>query len=114
MRQGQAGFGLVGVGGTAHALVAAQADLVMHAQVRLQVIGGQGDHLAALEHVEVHLDGAQCQRLGGAKGVIGARVNHRLGACYFVGGVETVKQHLPQAQFRRAVGQGFLVVSAWG
>ncbi len=110
--QGPAGGGLVAVGGAADAALGAQADLVGDAQVRLQVVLGQCQQVAALEHFQVHLDGAQGQALGGATGVIGAGVDHRPGALHFVGGVETVEQHLAQAQFRLGVVVGLGVVIA--
>ncbi|MDV3443803.1 hypothetical protein R0G64_30755, partial [Pseudomonas otitidis] len=39
--------------------------LYTDALVRLQVVAGQGHHFTALEHLQVHLDGAQRQALGG-------------------------------------------------
>ncbi|MCY1517452.1 hypothetical protein D9M68_521330 [compost metagenome] len=110
--QGQARFGLVEIGGAAHAALATQADLVVDTFVGQQVVPGQRDHLAPLEHVQVHLNSAQRQALGGAQGEVGAGVHHRLGTCHFVGCIETVEQHLPQAQFGITEIQGFLVVIA--
>ncbi|MNN44513.1 hypothetical protein D3C81_1588070 [compost metagenome] len=76
----------------------------------LQVVLGQGHQLPALEHFQVHLDSAQADALGGCLGVVGAGVDHRFGTADFVRGVETVEQHLPQAQVGLGVVQGFLVV----
>ncbi|MNJ34499.1 hypothetical protein D3C77_292140 [compost metagenome] len=106
------GGGLVTVGVAAYATFAAQADLVIDAQVSLQVVLGQGDQFAALEHLQVHLDGAQGNAFGSGLGVVGAGVDHRFGTAHLVGGVEAVEQHLPQAQVRLGVGQGFFVVVA--
>ena len=112
LRQCPTSGGLVGVGGAADTALGAQADLVVDAQVSLQVVLGQGHQFATLEHFEVDLDGAQGQVLGSALSVIGPGIDHTLGAFDFVGGVETVKQHLPQAQFRLGVSQDLRVVIA--
>ncbi|MNG13466.1 hypothetical protein D3C84_971470 [compost metagenome] len=111
LRQGQARFRLIKVGGAADATIGAQADLVVDPQVRLQVVGGQGHQFAALEHFEVHLDGAQGQAFGGTAGEVGAGVDNRSGASDFIGGIETVEQHLPQAQFGLGVPLGLRVVA---
>ncbi|MNR27513.1 hypothetical protein D3C85_1447890 [compost metagenome] len=102
---------MVKVGGAADAAIGAQADLVVDPQVRLQVVGGQGHQFAALEYFEVHLDGAQGQAFGGTTGEVGAGVDDRPGASDFIGGIETVEQHLPQAQFGLGVPLGFSVMA---
>ncbi|MOA13470.1 hypothetical protein D3C78_1335240 [compost metagenome] len=89
---------MVQVGGTANTSLTAQANLVVDAQVGLQVVLGQGYQLTALEHLQVHLDGTQGNALGGSLGVVGAGIDHRFSTSHFVRGAETVEQHLPQAQ----------------
>ncbi|MNF80791.1 hypothetical protein D3C84_630420 [compost metagenome] len=76
----------------------------------MQVVLGQCHQLAALEHFEVDLGGAQGQVLGGALGVIRPGVDDALGALDFVGGVEPVEEHLPQTQFRLGVIEDFGVM----
>ncbi|MCY1174515.1 hypothetical protein D9M73_147210 [compost metagenome] len=111
-RQCPASAGLVGIGVAAHAALGAQADLVVDPQVRLQVVLGQGHQFAVLEHLEINLGGAQGQILSRTLSVIGSRVDHAFGAIDFIGGVEPVKKHLPQAQFRLGVVENFGVVIA--
>ncbi len=104
--------GLVGVCSAADTLLAAQADLVVDAQVSLQVVLGQCDEFALLEHFQVDLGGTQGKIFGAALHIVGAGVGHRLGTSYFVTGVEPVKQHLAQAQFGLGVVQSLGVVAA--
>ncbi|MCY1418277.1 hypothetical protein D9M71_338320 [compost metagenome] len=111
-RQCPASAGLVGIGVAAHAALGAQADLVVDPQVRLQVVLGQGHQFAALEDFEVNLGGAQGQILSRTLSVIGSRVDHAFGAFDFIGSVEPVEEHLPQAQFRLGVVENFGVVIA--
>ena len=112
--QGFTGYRLVGVGGAADAALGTQANLIVDAQVRLQVVRRQRHQFAALEHFEVDLDGAQGQVLRGALRVVGARVGHTFGALDFVGRVETIEDHLPHAQLGLGVGEDFGVVIAEG
>ncbi|MCY1178950.1 hypothetical protein D9M73_193250 [compost metagenome] len=49
-RQGATGGGLVKVGSAAYTPFAPQTDLIVDAQVSLQVVLGQGHQLPALEH----------------------------------------------------------------
>ncbi|MNH20832.1 hypothetical protein D3C79_806190 [compost metagenome] len=78
----------------------------------MQVVLGQGHQLTAFEHLEVNLDGAQGDGLGGGLGVVGARVHHRFRTADFVGGVEAVEEHLPQAQVGLGVGQCLFIMVA--
>jgi hypothetical protein len=78
---------LIGVRGAADATLGAQADLIVDAQMRLQVIGGQGHQFPTLEHFEVDLDGAQGKILGRALRVIRPRIGYAFGSFDFVGEV---------------------------
>ncbi|MNK78386.1 hypothetical protein D3C87_980140 [compost metagenome] len=105
---------MIGVSGAADATLGAQADLIVDAQMRLQVVLGQCHQFTTLEHFEVDLNGAQSQILGSALRVVRARIGHAFGAFDFVGGVETVEQHLPQAQLGLGVIEDFGVVITEG
>ena len=72
LRQGQTCFGLIQISRAAYALAATHADLVVDALMRLQIVARQRDHLAAHQHIEVYLDGAQGQAFRRAKQTIGA------------------------------------------
>ncbi|MNC28114.1 hypothetical protein D3C75_763080 [compost metagenome] len=113
-RQGATCAGLVKVGGAADAALVAQADLVVHSQVGLQVVLGQGYQFTALEHFQVHLDCTQGDILGNGLGVVGAGGGDCFGAAHFIRGVEAVEDHLPQAQLGLGVVEGFLVVVTLG
>ncbi|MNV94019.1 hypothetical protein D3C71_1887710 [compost metagenome] len=101
---------MIEVGAAADPLAAAQIDLIGDALVGKQVVLRQSDHFATFQNIQINLDGAQRQTFCRAEYPVSPRVHYRFGSCDFIGGVETVEQHLPQTQLGVAIVEGFRVV----